>query len=204
MQPSVVILMRLAELCDIHSGYTARGRLEPLPEGGMPAIQLRDVGVSGESLGSNLQRYDLGGLSDRYFVRGGEVIFRSRGEPNIATAVGNELVQPAAVIVPLIIMRPDNQRVLPEYLAWAINQPDAQRRLGAEAQGTSLRMIPMAVLERLEIAVPDLQTQRRIVNLNALAKRESHLLRELAARREELNGLILSTAAKLADQQESA
>lgn len=196
--------MRLAELCDIHSGYTARGRLEPLPEGGTPAIQLRDVGASSESLGSNLQRYDLGDLSDRYFVRGGEVIFRSRGELTIATAVGDALVEPAAVIVPLIIMRPNNQRILPEYLAWAINQPDAQRRLGAEAQGTSLRMIPMAVLERLEIAVPDLQTQRRIVSLNALAKRESHLLRELAARREELNGLILSTAAKLADQQESA
>ena len=35
--------MRLAELCDIHSGYTARGRLEPLPEGGVPTLQLREA-----------------------------------------------------------------------------------------------------------------------------------------------------------------
>lgn len=196
--------MRLAELCDIHSGYTARGRLEPLADGGTPAIQLRDVGTEGEAPGPVFQRYDLGDLSDRYLVRGGEVIFRSRGEPNTATVMGDAFAEPAAVIVPLVIMRPDMERVLPEYLAWAINQPEAQRRLGTEAQGTSLRMIPMAVLERLEIAVPDLQTQRRIVDLNALAKREGHLLRQLAARREQLVSLILGEAAKLADQKETA
>jgi len=39
--------MRLVELSDIHSGYTARGRLDPLPQVGVPALQLRDVGTSG-------------------------------------------------------------------------------------------------------------------------------------------------------------
>lgn len=196
--------MQLAELCDIHSGYTARGRLEPLPEGGVPTLQMRDVGMEGDSPGPVLQRYDLGDLSDRYFVRGGEVVFRSRGEPNTAAALGDALSEPAAVIVPLVIMRPNRERVLPEYLAWAINQPDAQRRLGAEAQGTSLRMIPMSVLERLEIAVPDLPTQRRIVEFNSLARREGRLLRDLAARREQFASIILGEAAKAADQKETA
>jgi hypothetical protein len=196
--------MRLAELSDIHSGYTARGRLEPLPEGGVPALQLRDVGTEGATPGPDFQRYDLGKLPDRYFVRGGEVVFRSRGEPNAAAAIRDPLPEPAVVIVPLVIVRPDRARVLPEYLAWAINQPDAQRRLGAEAQGTSLRMIPMAVLENLEIAVPDLPTQKRIVELNALARQEGKLLQQLAARREELVSAILGEAAKAADQKENA
>ena len=196
--------MRLAELSDIHSGYTARGKLDPLPEGGVPALQLRDVGTNGEEPGPDFQRYDLGGLSDRYFVRGGEVVFRSRGEPNAAAAIPDPLPEPVAVIVPLVIVRPDRRRVLPEYLAWAINQPDAQRKLGAEAQGTSLRMIPMAALEDLEIAVPDLQTQKRIVELDALARQEGRLLRQLAARRETLVSAILGDAAKAADQKEIA
>lgn len=196
--------MRLAELSDIHSGYTARGRLDPLPEGGVPALQLRDVGTNGEEPGPDFQRYDLGELSDRYFVRGGEVVFRSRGEPNAAAAIPDPLPEPVAVIVPLVIVRPDRRRVLPEYLAWAINQPDAQRKLGAEAQGTSLRMIPMAALEDLEIAVPDLQTQRLIVELDTLARQEGQLLRQLAALREALVSAILGDAAKAADQKEIA
>ena len=196
--------MRLAALSDIHSGYTARGRLDPLPEGGVPALQLRDVGTDGQAPGPNFQRYDLGKLSDRYFVRGGEVVFRSRGEPNAAAAIRDPLPEPVVVIVPLVIVRPDRDRVLPEYLAWAINQPDAQRRLGAEAQGTSLRMIPMAVLENLEIAVPDLPTQRCIVELDALARQEAQLLRQLAGRKEELVSAILGEAAKAADRKEIA
>jgi len=196
--------MRLAELSDIHSGYTARGRLDPLPEGGVPALQLRDVGTNGEAPGPDFQRYDLGKLSDRYFVRGGEVVFRSRGQPNTAAAIRDPLPEPVVVIVPLVIVRPDRDRVLPEYLAWAINQPDAQRRLGAEAQGTSLRMIPMAVLENLEIAVPDLPTQKRIIEFNALAQQEGRLLGQLAARRKELVSAILGEAAKVADKKDIA
>ncbi|WP_319517584.1 restriction endonuclease subunit S [uncultured Martelella sp.] len=196
--------MKLAELASIHSGFTARGKLNPLPKGGVPALQLRDVGTNGEAPGPNFQRYELGKLPDRYFVSGGEVVFRSRGEPNTAVAIRNLLPEPVAVIVPLVIVRPDRNRILPEYLAWAINQPDAQRRLGAEAQGTSLRMIPMAALENLKIAVPDLYMQKRIVELNALAQQEGQLLRNLAARREELISAVLGEAAMAADQKEIA
>lgn len=195
--------MHLRELCQIHSGYTARGKLEPVTTGGLPAIQLRDLGKEGGTLEDPLPRYELGDLTARYLVSGGEVIFRSRGEPNTAAVVSEALAEPAAVIVPLIIMRPDRARVLPEYLAWAINQPDAQRRLGAKAQGTSLRMVPMAALERLDIPLPDLTTQRRIVDLHILAARETSLLHDLATRRERLHTHILGEAARLADQHKS-
>ncbi|MES1954026.1 hypothetical protein SAHY_05568 [Salinisphaera hydrothermalis EPR70] len=165
----------------------------------MPALQLRNVSTDGQAPGSRLEKYDLGALSDRYFVRGGDLVFRSRGEPNTAAVVSDALVEPAVVIVPLFIVRPDRERVLPEYLAWAINQPDAQRRLAAEAQGTSLRMIPIAVLKNLDIAVPDLHTQKKIVALDALARHEAHLLRQLAVRREQLVSAVLGKAATATD-----
>ncbi|MES1937428.1 restriction endonuclease subunit S [Salinisphaera hydrothermalis] len=191
--------MRLSKVCDVRSGYTARGKLDPLVRGGVPALQLRNVSTDGQAPGSRLEKYDLGALSDRYFVRGGDLVFRSRGEPNTAAVVSDALVEPAVVIVPLFIVRPDRERVLPEYLAWAINQPDAQRRLAAEAQGTSLRMIPIAVLKNLDIAVPDLHTQKKIVALDALARHEAHLLRQLAVRREQLVSAVLGKAATATD-----
>ena len=194
--------MRLSELSDIHSGYTARGRLEPRPDGGVPALQLRDVSAHGEIPGADVQRYDLGDLPDRYFVRGGEVVFRSRGEPNTAVAIPDDLPEPIAVIVPLVIIRPDRARILPDYLAWAINQPTAQSALGAGAQGTSLRMIPMATLERLDIPVPDFQAQRQIVALNALATREMQLLQDLAARRTQYMSAILEQAARATEHKD--
>lgn len=167
-------------------------------------MQLRDVAADGTPPGPHFQRYMLGQLAGRYFVTGGEVVFRPRGEPSSAVAIDDDLQEPVLVISPLVILRPRAHCLLPAYLVWAINQPDAQRRLGAEAQGTSLRMIPMKALERLEIAVPDLATQRRIVELDALARQEGRLLRELATHRERLSSLILGEAAMAADHKEMA
>ncbi len=193
--------MRLGELCEIHSGYTARGRLEAMPSEGMLAIQLRDLG-HGEALnGNTLERYDLPKLADRYLVHGGEVVFKSRGEPNTAAVVEGKLKEKIAVMLPLLILRPDTTRLFSGYLAWAINQNDAQRKLGAEAQGTSLRMISKATLESLDIPVPDLETQHRIATLDALSKKEGRLLRDLATSREQLHSKILSERAELASNQ---
>ena len=50
-------------------------------------------------------------------------------------------------------------------------------------------MIPKAVLEQLDIPLPDLATQSRIMAIHALAMHESALLRKLAERRERLTSL---------------
>ncbi len=55
-----------------------------------------------------------------------------------------------------------------------------------------MRMIPKTVLERLEVPLPDLETQTRIVAIHKLAKREGTLLRNLADRREQLSSIILA------------
>jgi restriction endonuclease S subunit len=195
--------MRLRQLCKIHSGYTARGRLEAVAGKGAPAIQLRDVTAEHEYLAPPFHRYQLGDLSARHLVMGGDVVFRSRGQPNTAAVVSREVTEPVTVVVPLVILRPNQKKVLPEYLAWSINQPDAQRRLDASAQGTSIRMIPMAELEQLEISLPDLETQRLIVELHKLATQEARLLRELATRREQRTTLLIGEVAARADQHKS-
>ena len=163
------------------------------------AIQLGDVRGDDVVTTENLHRYELKDLPHRFLVRGGEVIFKSRGAPNTAATVCASLEEPAAVLLPLIIIRPDPTIVHPEYLAWAINLPEAQRRLDTEARGTVLRMIPMAALKQLEIPLPDLDTQSRIATIHALARHESSLLRELADCRERLTRLVLSEQAKLAN-----
>ena len=195
--------MRLPEVCDIHSGYTARNRLEPAATGGIPVIQLRDLSGHGELSAAMLQRFDLEGLADRYLVHGGEVLFRSRGDRNTAMVVSVDMPEPAAVILPRVILRPDPETVVSAYLAWAINQPDAQRRMAAEAQGTNMRMIPKTVLERLEIPLPDLATQQQIATIDTLARRESDLLRELADQRHRFHNLVLAAHAMQAPQQGS-
>lgn len=180
--------MRLAAICEIQMGYTARGRLERVAAGGVPTVQLGDIGADGHIDPEALSRFALDGVPERYLARAGDVLFRSRGERNTATVLGDRLTEPPVIALPLFLIRPDRSRVLPEYLAWAINQPPAQRHFEKEARGTSLRMVPRSSLDTLEIDVPPLPMQRAIVELDALAERERRLSERAAQLRRRLIG----------------
>ncbi|MDE0647083.1 MAG: hypothetical protein F4Z73_08045 [Synechococcus sp. SB0668_bin_13] len=61
--------------------------LEPAPADGLPAVQLGNVHGDGPIRAENLYRYRFETRPpDRYLVHGGEVLFKSRGEPTTAAA----------------------------------------------------------------------------------------------------------------------
>lgn len=188
--------MRLTEVCSIFPGYTARARLEPAGDRGMAAIQLRDVSADGLAHPDELIRVDLGGVAERYMVSAGDVVFRSRGDRNTAAALDGCFIEPALALQPLLILRPKRDAVLPEYLAWAINQPSAQRHFDEGARGTNIRMVPKSCLDDLDIDVPDLEAQRRIVAVDALAERENQLVLVLAEKKLQLSRLLLAQHAQ--------
>ena len=157
----------------------------------MLAIQLRDISPEGVVDPQRLTRVQLDDLADRYFVRAGDVVFRSRGERNTASALDERLREPALAVLPLMVLRPNRDVVVPAYLAWAINQPPAQRHFDTAARGTNIRMIPRSSLDDLELDIPDIETQRRIVAIDALAERERELSQLAAETRRKMMSLIL-------------
>lgn len=180
----------LTQLCTVQIGHTARGRLEAEPNG-VAAIQLRDTRPEGGMADNAIGRYRMDPVPDRYLARAGDVLFRSRGDRNTATALGPEFDQPAVAVMPLVILRPKSDLVDATYLAWCINQPVAQRHFDVCAQGQNIRMIPIGCLSDLEIPVPDLATQRAIAEVNRLADRECDLATRLAAKRRQVTAFAL-------------
>jgi hypothetical protein len=186
----------LTTLCDVLPGYAARGKLEVVEAGGVRGLQLRDISQSGEIALGNVSAYDFPGNIERYRLTEGDVVFRSRGDWTTAAAITEPLTAPIIAVMPVLIIRSKTQRLDPRYLAWAINEPAGQRALDEKAQGGGLRMVSKSALEALEIPLPDLQTQRRIVDLAGLAREERELLQALATKRFSLNTLLLSRAAR--------
>jgi hypothetical protein len=186
----------LAALCDVLPGYAARGRLEFADSGGVRGVQLRDISASGEIALRNVSAYDFPGNIERYRLTEGDVVFRSRGDWTTAAAITEPLAAPIIAVMPVFIIRPKTRGLDPRYLAWAINEPAGQRALDEKAQGGGLRMVSKSALEALEIPVPSLETQRRIVELAGLARDERELVQALATKRFSLNTFLLSRAAR--------
>ncbi|MDF1871975.1 restriction endonuclease subunit S [Vannielia sp.] len=181
----------LADVCDIQSGFTARSALVEDRVGGIPAVQLGDLRGDIEVPLASASRFKLDGKLDRYLVSPGDVLFRSRGEKNTAVIAVGDAGDQAIALLPLIVLRAHADVVLPEFLMWLINQPEAQRYLDSCARGTNLRMIPRDCLDKLPVSIPDLVIQKLVVEVSRLAAKEASLLRELAQKKEEFTSFAL-------------
>lgn len=181
---------KLAEVCAIQTGYTARGRLEPVPSG-VPAIQLRDLEGENEPDLAALPLYELAGKLERYEAGRGDVLFRSRGVRNTAIALTQDAEARPVAVLPLMVLRPNPELIDGRYLAWFINQAATQRYFDSCARGTNMRMIPKRCIEELAVAVPDLETQRHIAAIDTLARREHELAAQLADKKLELTNFAL-------------
>lgn len=196
---------RLGDIAEIQLGYQHREKVVDVRHGSHRLIQGKDVVTEDllfERLGAhagwriaadNLQRVTPKGNAARYRLRPGDVLFVARGTDNVAVPLNRQTVQPfpddwdeVIAAYTFYVLRPDRSQVLPEYLAWFINQPPAQAILTRQSRGSRVKLLPKSVFAELEISLPTMELQTKIVELELLRTREESLLRQLIAARQQL------------------
>jgi len=183
---------KITEVADIQLGYQFRKKIEPVGDGTHWVIQIRDFNESHLLNKEALSRVRIDKPSEQYLIHQGDVLFLSRGHRNWAAAIVDDLKDTVAVSHFFVIKR-KNATILPEYLAWYINQSPAQEYLHNIARrGTHMPLVTLSAFKGLTVEVPDMTTQHRIVELSRLMEREKKLLAELQEKR-----LLLITAISL-------
>ena len=175
---------KLQDIALVQMGLSFRSRIEPDAEGNVAVIQMRDL-TEDKLDYRTLTTSNITGINERHLVQCKDLIFRSRGKTTTATIVDRELGR-AVVAAPLFIIRATSEKVLPEYLYWFINLSSSQAFLHSRATGTAMIMIGKSALDALEIPLPNLETQARIVALADLLNKEQRLMRALAEQKEKL------------------
>jgi len=190
------MITRVKDLGIVQMGYSFRSRLEIEEGGNVSIIQMKDLLEDNTVSCNELVTINMEGLKDHHLVQKGDLVFKSRGQITTAAILLEDLGE-AIVAAPLLrirIKKPD--KILPEYLNWYINQRDAQIFLTSRAKGTVQKMISKQAIEDLEVALPSLEKQRKIVELASLIAREKNLLHALADKREQYISTILIQFAK--------
>jgi restriction endonuclease S subunit len=183
--------VRLSEVCDTRTGFTPRGKIPTTDTGDVRVISIGDFSPDGHVEIDRLPRMAAEDAPARNLVSPGDVLFRSRGERTTSWAVPDHLRELILVVSPIYVLRPDTRLVLPEFLAWTLNQSPAQKYFDATAHGTSIRMVPKSSLDDLEIDLPDLNSQHLIASVEALAARERTLTERGAALKHQLVNRLL-------------
>ena len=174
----------LGYIADFRTGYPFRGAIEPLEGGSVAVVQIKDISPSRVVNWDAVVRTELTGRRAPEWLVSGDILLVARGNRYYAVAL--DTVPDSAVCGPHLyhLRLKDSVGILPQFLAWQINQPPIQRLLGQAAEGSNQLSIRRAELENLPITVPTLAVQEHIVQLFEVAERERELLSQLVLNRE--------------------
>jgi len=195
-----IMKIKIKDVADIQIGYQFRGKIEADPKGTHKVIQIRDFDELQHLQVTNLYKVTPKYEVERYLVNKGDILFLARGHRNYAIPIKNSLENTIAASY-FFILRLKNENILPEYLAWCIKQFPAQAYLHNIARrGTHMPMVPKSAFEDMPIDIPDIATQRTIIELDNLLEKEHSLLYKLQEKRTLFVHAICLKAAKKKDK----
>jgi hypothetical protein len=171
--------MKLESIADIQIGYQHRGKIGRPQSGTHVLIQISDIKRGLDNDLDSFDRINPTGDPDRYTVSKGDVLFLSRGDNPFATCV-SEVPENSLASNYFYIVRPHTDKILPEYLAWYINQTPSQKFIESRMRGSNMKMLPISSFRELEIEIPELTTQANIAGLDKLRIKEQQLTSKLA------------------------
>jgi len=180
---------RLNEIASVRAGYQFRTAIASDPAGDVFVIQGKDVDSRrGQIKFKRLQAVSLKGAREpeSHFLKPTDILLMARGGRNIATLVGDGAPERMVAVASFHIISPDLRKVDPLYLTWQLNESRTRAFFDANTTGSTIRMLALEVVKRLELELPPLVGQHHIARLIHLIGEERSLLESIASERQRL------------------
>lgn len=183
----------LSSLTSIRAGHPMRGRIKQVEGTNVRAVRLKDISLTEGIDWDGCVETEVVSRSTPRWLEMGDVLFAAHGSHNTASYIGESFKELSfkAVATPMFfVLRVRDKRLLPEYLAWFINALPSQRYFEQHAEGTRTKSVRRQVLAGLEIVIPSLTVQEKIIALANNINQQQRYLSQLAqANRQLLDGI---------------
>lgn len=157
----------LGHIANLQSGLYIR----PEQEGEITYLQVKDFNDSGIFISKLHPDLPKDNKTERHLLQKGDIIFAAKGFRNYAALYQPEMGY-AIASSNFIVIRPDKNLIIPEYLAWYMNHPSNMKNLQNEARGSAIPSLTMDTLQKVAIDIPPIYTQKLILQIDALRKEE--------------------------------
>jgi restriction endonuclease S subunit len=190
--------MKLQELASVRSGLVlARKQSREPTDYRYPLINLRCIQPEGII---NLNESDIyeakEPLKEEYLSRRGDIVVRLTA-PYTAVLI-DDLTSGMVISSNFVVIRIDDKQLMPEYLFWLLNTTKVKRKIYENTTSNMLGAVKAKFLMDFELTLLSTESQKKIAQLNLLARKESQLLKKLSEEKEKLYSCLLNQAYKRA------
>jgi len=173
----------LSDIATVKGGHPFRGMIVEDKEGNAKAVQLKDINEFEVIEWKQVICTSLSGRKSPDWLTEGDILFAARGLNNIAVCV-DRVERPTVCSPHFFLIRVKREsEVLPEFLAWQLNQFPAQKYISQSSEGSAQLSVRRPVLEATPITVPSIKEQEIIVAFNRSALNEKKKLVRLIKNR---------------------
>lgn len=153
----------ITELSNIEYGRSIRSGVVESKESDIALVMMRDAdGIDYESL----THVELSGIKEPNFLAKNDILVLSRSSFNRALLIDSKVdeIDFKLIAAPCyFIVRADQKQIFPAYLAWWLNQAEAQEYLQSQTTGGKAKVLTRTALESLEVVLPSMKEQQEIV-----------------------------------------
>lgn len=115
---------------------------------------------------------------EKNFLQYGEILFNAKGRRFFASLFKNEFDH-AIASATFLVLTLNNEVILPEFLVWFLNHSETLKVFNSKMTTQVMPSITKQELGDLEIIIPTFETQKQIVALDLLKKKQIKLQKEL-------------------------
>ena len=172
MQNKNEILKSILSYQGLTSGYSFRGKIKHLHNGGVRVIQLKDFEENYTCIGDECYLVDSDMIKSKYYLESGDILFTAKGTNNFAIVFKNRDDTPTIASSALFVIKVDQNIANPNFVAWYINQSKVQNYFKTNEAGTYNTSINKTTLEETPIVLPSLEVQSKIAKIANLHNQE--------------------------------
>lgn len=178
--------MRLDDLVSVKTGLVLARKQAKHPSDVIAKyrqLNLKAIDSKGYIDENNLEEFCANErLKSEYLTQPGDVIVRLT-TPYTAVLIDEKF---AGMVIPshFIVIRTRGKKILPEYLYWLLNTDKVKSSLLQYVSSIMIGTVKPASYAEMEIELLTLEEQRKISDMNMLAKKEIHLLDRLIGQKE--------------------
>lgn len=176
--------MKLGEMANVRSGLVlSRKQARGATGIRYPLLNLRSISAEGSIDRSQLDVFDaVEYLASEYVSRVDDVIVRM-SSPYTAVLI-DETSAGIVISSNFIIIHCNKSIILPEYLFWLLNRPETKRAIYENTSSNMLGAVKAKFFTDFDLLPLSMEDQQKIAAMNALAIKETQLLRRLATEKE--------------------
>lgn len=184
MKNDAIFYISLKEIAKVSAGYPLRGSAEALSAGKISLIQLKNADPDTDIDWDAVNQVELPTNRTPKWLTSNDVIFSARGIKNYAYAMTDAPEKTVCSPHFFVLSAMDSQKILPEFLAWQINQRPAQNYLRRVSDGTqAVSNIKRQSIEEMPLALPSVRQQTLIIKFWQAAQKERAALTNLITNR---------------------